>query len=141
MNILPLLALAQGAVIVIIVVVVAIGYLIYWLTDESYRLTITPSATTMIHNQSVTVTVDFEERTWRFGDWTAVGATFGTKVNALTAVLAPVPATAVTTAAAPRFTIRVTGTNPGTDTLQVTATMVGSTITATGNLGLTVTAA
>jgi len=141
MNLLPLLAIAQATVIIIIVAVVAVGYFIYWLTDESYRLVITPSATTMVHNQSVTVTVDFEERSWRFGDWKGIGATVTTTVNALSAVLAPTPATGVTTAAAPRLTIKVTGTNPGTDNLRVNATMTGASIAAGGSVALTVTAA
>jgi hypothetical protein len=138
---LPLaIALADDAVvIIIIVVVVAAGGLIYWLTDDTYRLTLTPSATTMTHNGQVTVVVDFQIRTWRFGSWASTPGNITTRVNALTAVLAPSPQSGATTAAAPTLNITVTGTNPGSDTLSVTATSSGGSATATGSIPMTVT--
>ncbi|MBI4625120.1 MAG: hypothetical protein HY736_18110 [Verrucomicrobia bacterium] len=131
---------ADDALIIIIIVVVVVGGgLLAWLSSTSYRLVLTPSATTMPQNRNVTVTVTFQQRNWRLGAWSNAAATIATRVNSVTAVLGPSPQTGATTAAAPTLTITVTGTNPGSDTLIVTATVTGGTATASGGVPLTVT--
>jgi hypothetical protein len=129
----------DAVVIIVIVVVVVVGGLIAWVTSDSYRLILTPTATTMAHNKTVKVIVDFQIQTSRFADWKSTPGTITTRVNALTNVISPSPQSGATTASMQTLHIVVTGTTPGTDSLNVTATATGGSATATAGVSLTVT--
>lgn len=113
-----------GATVAIVVVVVVAGIGLYFLLRNSHRIVLRPSATSIPLYQSITVAAALEEKSWAFGDYKSIDASFVVRVGA-GGYLSPQPMSGTTTAATPA-TITVTGTAVGTDTLTVAFDLRGS---------------